>query len=62
MRIAFEKPRIEDFGSIAEHTFTRCGGTGYTGPGTAPAAPPKDFPWVPNKLDNFGECSGTGIS
>lgn len=44
-------PEITDHGSIAEHTFTRCGGSG----------PPKDF--RPFGLDKFGECSeGHGLS
>lgn len=45
----YETPTIIDHGSIAEHTFTRCGGSG---------PPKKDFPESEHKLDKFNECSG----
>jgi hypothetical protein len=53
----YEIPAVIDFGSIAEHTFTRCdtasGGVG---------APPKD--WMTCEHDKFGECScgSTGLT
>ena len=46
----YEKPTITDHGSIAKHTFTRCGG----------AFAPKDFRNFP--VDKFGECSDPGVS
>lgn len=47
----YEAPTITDLGSIAEHTFTRCGGSG----------PPKDLDCQFAK-DKFGEASsGHGI-
>jgi hypothetical protein len=46
----YEVPAVTDFGSIAEHTFTRCD-TAQGGAG----APPKD--WMTCEHDNFGECS-----
>ena len=55
MEIYDEAPGIVDYGSIAEHTFTRCGG--YD--------PPKDYPFPPSyHLDKFNECSAitTGLS
>jgi hypothetical protein len=48
--VRYEKPKVTDFGSIAEHTFTRCD-TAEDRPG----APPKDF--VTCAHDNHGECS-----
>jgi hypothetical protein len=45
----YEAPEIVDYGSIAEHTFIRCGGTHSK----------KDFPDVPHHIDKFGECSAT---
>jgi hypothetical protein len=53
----YEKPVVVDFGSIAEHTFTRCeGATGGAG------APPKDE--IICGHDNHGECScnDTGLT
>lgn len=44
-RLQFEHPTIRDHGTIAEHTFTRCGGEHA----------PKDYREFP--LDKFGECS-----
>lgn len=50
-RTRWAEPEITDHGSIAQHTFTRCGGTG----------PPKDHRIF--GLDTFGECSeGHGLS
>jgi hypothetical protein len=48
--LGYTAPEIVDFGSIAQHTFTRCGGPA--------GGPKKDFPDVPNHIDNHGECSG----
>ena len=46
----YEKPSITDLGSIAEHTFYRCGEAGN------PESPkPKDFRVFP--VDKHGECS-----
>jgi hypothetical protein len=46
----YEKPTVVDFGSIAEHTFTRCAdATGNSD------APPKDLNLCSH--DKFGECS-----
>jgi hypothetical protein len=53
--VTYEAPQVFDYGSIAEHTFTRCGGTHA----------PKDYPYPPNyHLDKFNECSEitTGLS
>ncbi len=44
----YEIPTVTDFGSIAEHTFTRCD----TATGTWPK---KD--WMTCEHDKFGECS-----
>ena len=46
----YEKPTITDHGSIAEYTYTRCGGEHA----------PKDFRDFPT--DKFGECSDPGTS
>jgi hypothetical protein len=54
--LSYERPKVVDYGSIAAHTFTRCG---------APEGPRKDFPDVPHHIDNHGECSaldGGGLS
>ena len=54
----YETPRVIDFGSIAEHTFTRCDDS--TGGETAPPKDPNIF-----GHDKFGECSsghGTGLT
>jgi hypothetical protein len=53
----YETPVVTDFGSIAEHTFTRCD-TASGGAG----APPKD--WMTCEHDKFGECScgSTGLT
>lgn len=46
----YETPKVIDYGSIAEHTFTRCeGATGGSD------APPKDI--MVCEHDKFGECS-----
>jgi hypothetical protein len=48
--VRYEKPKVTDYGSIAEHTFTRCDtATGGSG------APPKDY--IICGHDNHGECS-----
>lgn len=44
----FERPTVTDFGSIANHTFSRCD----SGTGDFPPKDPVDFPH-----DKFGECS-----
>jgi hypothetical protein len=44
--MTYEKPEIVDYGSIADHTFTRCGGVG-----------PKVGDFRTCELDKFGECS-----
>jgi hypothetical protein len=56
MGMTYEAPRVIDYGSIAEHTFTRC--EGATGSDT----PPKDFMICDH--DNHGECScaNTGLT
>lgn len=55
----FENPEIVDHGSIAEHTFTRCGNADPTSfMGINP--PPKDKDNF--RLDKFGECSDPGVS
>lgn len=46
----FEHPTVTDHGSIAQHTFFRCGSGNPTDD-----APPKDFRDFPT--DKFGECS-----
>jgi hypothetical protein len=43
---AYERPLIVDYGSIVEHTFSRCPPEG---------GPPKDFRLCPE--DKFEECS-----
>lgn len=43
--VRYEKPVVIDYGSISEHTFTRCGGDEH----------PKD--WQTCALDKFDECS-----
>jgi hypothetical protein len=48
-----ERPLIVDYGSIAEHTFTRC-------PPADPGAPPKDFTVCPE--DKFDECSCPSVT
>jgi hypothetical protein len=51
----FEDPAIVDHGSIAAHTFYRCGS------GDSTASMPKDWQEAPH--DKFGECSaGHGLS
>jgi hypothetical protein len=53
VKIVYEQPTIRDYGSIADHTFTRAGGSG-----------PKVGDWQVCKTDKFGEysCSSTGLS
>lgn len=49
----YSVPQIVDYGSIAEHTFTRCGGTHA----------PKDHPYPPAyHLDKFNECSALDLA
>lgn len=52
----YNAPLVVDYGSIAEHTFTRCPG------GNSEADMPKDYQVCEH--DKFGECScsGTGLS
>jgi hypothetical protein len=61
MKIRFEEPTIQDFGSIAQHTFTRCNPsappTYVDKHGNVHQTPQKDFIYVPHHIDNFGECS-----
>jgi hypothetical protein len=55
-RMKYETPKVVDYGSIAEHTFSTCpGGTGTPPPG-------KDF--IVCSHDNHGECScdDTGLT
>jgi hypothetical protein len=55
----WEAPTIVDYGSIAEHTFSRCN------PAAPNKKPPKDSIDVPHHIDNHLECSaldGGGIS
>ncbi|MEX0815863.1 MAG: hypothetical protein WD027_00320 [Gaiellales bacterium] len=60
LKTPYEEPEILDFGSIADHTFLRCGGTGVNGGGHTP---PKDFPYPPAyHLDKFGECSALALA
>jgi hypothetical protein len=44
----YKAPSIVDYGSIGDHTFTRC-------PPAVEGAPPKDFTQCPE--DKFEECS-----
>ncbi len=51
--VPYSAPQIVDYGSIAEHTFTRCGGTHA----------PKDHPYPPAyHLDKFNECSALDLA
>jgi hypothetical protein len=51
--LPYSVPEIVDYGSIAEHTFTRCGGTHA----------PKDHPYPPlYHLDKFNECSALDLA
>lgn len=51
--LPYSVPKIVDYGSIAEHTFTRCGGT----------FAPKDHPYPPlYHLDKFNECSALDLN
>jgi hypothetical protein len=43
---------ITDYGSIAEHTFSRCN------PSAPNKKPPKGSDQVPHHIDNHMECSG----
>jgi hypothetical protein len=49
----WETPTIVDYGSIAEHTFSRCNPQ-------VSGNPKKDFIDVPHHIDNHLECSATG--
>ena len=49
----YTRPVIEDFGSIAEHTFSRCN------PSAPKEKPRKDSSDVPHHIDNHMECSAT---
>ena len=58
--IPFAPPAIEDFGSIADHTFSR-GQCGPLKPNGSGSVPPKDFPYPPNwHCDKYGEISALG--
>lgn len=50
----WETPTIVDYGSIAEHTFSRCNPSLPAG-----SKPPKDSIDVPHHIDNHMECSAT---
>lgn len=50
----FQYPEITDYGSIADHTFTRCV-TGDPVVFNDNSPPPKDYKTC--ELDKFGECS-----
>jgi hypothetical protein len=48
---AYEAPAVTDYGSIADHTFSRCN------PEAPNPTPVKDFIEVPHHIDNHQECS-----
>ena len=50
----YEAPKITDYGSIVEHTFSNDGSTGITVPGVGPSGKNPDESLVPDK---FGEPS-----
>jgi hypothetical protein len=55
----WEEPTIIDYGSIVEHTFSRCN------PDAPNEIPPKDSFDVPHQIDQHLECSaidGGGMS
>jgi hypothetical protein len=54
--MAYERPSVVDFGSITDHTFSRCNPTGAIpnrGGNTPPKGPAENFHW-----DVHMECSG----
>ncbi len=58
----YEKPVIEDYGSIVDHTFSRCNPS-QASPGAAPipnasGKPPVKGDAVNFHWDKFNECSG----
>jgi hypothetical protein len=55
--VEYESPRVVDFGSIADHTFSRCNPTGAQ-PGPGGNVPRKGSDQVPFHFDNMQECSG----
>ena len=59
MTVRYEAPSIVDYGSITEHTFTTCGGSGMhpSKPGKKPV--PKGPMSPTTHFDKFGECSET---
>jgi hypothetical protein len=54
----YHSPAVVDYGSIADHTFSRCN------PNAPEEIPPKDSADVPHHIDNHLECSAidTGLS
>jgi hypothetical protein len=60
MKVRFAPPAIEDFGSIAQHTFSR-GHCGPLVPNGSGSVPPKDSPYPPQwHCDKWGEISALG--
>lgn len=55
--MSYEKPRLVDFGSITDHTFSRCNPLGALANGGG-NFPPKGSDDVPHHLDKHMECSG----
>ncbi len=49
--MVYDRPAVNDFGSIADHTFSRCN------PEAPSLIPPKDTDQVPHHIDNHQECS-----
>jgi hypothetical protein len=50
--VRYERPEIVDYGSITDHTFSRCN------PSAPAPIPPKGPADVPHHIDKFLECSG----
>jgi hypothetical protein len=65
VRVNYEVPKIVDYGSIAEHTFTVCNPGGAIpkpkgGSGEPPTPPPPKGPMtLTTHFDDFMECSET---
>jgi hypothetical protein len=55
--MSYEKPRLVDFGSIRDHTFSRCNPLGALA-NNGGNTPPKASDDVPHHMDNHMECSG----
>lgn len=51
MNQAYTRPEIVDYGSISDHTFSRCN------PAAPKENPPKDSIDVPHHMDDHLECS-----